>query len=115
MSEVARPLRVLQPAQLARLRRRVGRLKAGGQRPAGQLARVLEFEYRAHVVRAERHPAYRAVRTAALKIGAPAALLVASSGPDDPEAIELALERLRGRGLHTLISLNGPVAQAALR
>lgn len=107
MSEVPRLTRFLQPAHLARLRRRVERLVASKTDPAVRLARVLQFEYRAHLSRAQRHPGYRAILTAARQIGAPAALLVASIGPDDPEAIELALERLRSRGVHSLIALNG--------
>jgi uncharacterized protein (DUF58 family) len=107
MSEVPRPARLLQPAHLARLRRRVERLTASNTDPALRLARVLQFEYQAHLNRAQRHPGYRAVLTAASRVAAPAALLVASSGPDDPEAIELALERLRRRGVHPFIALNG--------
>jgi hypothetical protein len=67
-----------------------------------RLARVLQFEYRAHVARAQQHPGYEAVLKAADHLLSPAALLVTSSGPDDPEAIELALEHLRIRGVHAL-------------
>jgi uncharacterized protein (DUF58 family) len=102
MRQVARPTRILQPAQLARLRRRVERLLASNASPAMRLARVLQFEYRAHVTRAQQHPGYEAVLKAADHLLSPAALLVTSSGPDDPEAIELALERLRIRGVHAL-------------
>ncbi len=109
MREVARPTRVLQAAQLARLRRRVERLLASNAGPAARLARVLEFEYRAHVTRAKQHPGLQAVLKAADQLLSPAALLVTSSGPDDPEAIELALERLRIRGVH---ALRAPTATA---
>ena len=102
MRQVARPTRVLQPAQLARLRRRVERLLASNASPAMRLARVLQFEYRAHVTRAQQHPGYEAVLKAADHLLSPAALLVTSSGPDDPEAIELALEHLHIRGVHAL-------------
>jgi uncharacterized protein (DUF58 family) len=102
MQQVARPTRVLQPDQLARLRRRVERLLASNASPAMRLARVLQFEYRAHVTRAQQHPGYEAVLKAADHLLSPAALLVTSSGPDDPEAIELALEHLRIRGVHAL-------------
>jgi uncharacterized protein (DUF58 family) len=102
MREVARPTRVLPPAQLARLRRRVERLLASNASPAARLARVLQFEYRAHVTRAQQHPGYQAVLKASGYLLSPAALLVTSSGPDDPEAIELALEHLRIRGVHAL-------------
>jgi uncharacterized protein (DUF58 family) len=102
MRQVARPTRVLQPAQLARLRRRVERLLASHASPAMRLARVLQFEYRAHVTRAQQHPGYEAVLRAADHLLSPAALLVTSSGPDDPEAIDLALEHLHIRGVHAL-------------
>jgi hypothetical protein len=102
MRQVARPARVLQPAQLARLRRRVDRLLASNATPAARLARVLQFEYRAHVIHAQQHPGYKAVLKAAGYLLSPAALLVTSSGPDDPEAVELALEHLRIRGVHAL-------------
>src|SRR5712691_4550186 len=102
MRQVARPTRVLQAAQLARLRRRVERLLASIISPAARLARVLQFEYRAHVTRAQQHPGYQAVLKASGYLFSPAALLVTSSGPDDPEAIELALEHLRIRGVHAL-------------
>ena len=102
MRQVARPIRVLQPAHLARLRRRVERLLASNASPAMRLARVLQFEYQAHVTRAQQHPGYEAVLKAADHLLSPAALLVTSSGPDDPEAIELALEHLRIRGVHAL-------------
>jgi uncharacterized protein (DUF58 family) len=102
MRAVERPARVLQPAQLARLRRRVERLLASKADPAVRLARVLQFEYRAIVDRAQHHPGYQAMLTAARQVGSPAALLVTSGGPEDREAIELALERLRTRGVHAL-------------
>ncbi|HVH31545.1 MAG TPA: DUF58 domain-containing protein [bacterium] len=102
MREVARPTRVLPPTQLVRLRRRVERLLASNASPAARLARVLQFEYRAHVGRAKQHPGYEAVLKAADHLLSSAALLVTSSGPNDPEAIELALERLRIRGVHAL-------------
>jgi uncharacterized protein (DUF58 family) len=102
MRQVARPIRVLQPVHLARLRRRVERLLARNASPAARLARVLQFVYRAHVTRAQQHPGYQAVLKAADHLLSPAALLVTSSGPDDPEAIELALEHLRIRGVHAL-------------
>jgi uncharacterized protein (DUF58 family) len=102
MRQVGRPTRVLQPAQLARLRRRVERLLASNATPAARLARVLQFGYRAHVTRAQQHPGYQAVLKAAGSLLSPAALLVTSSGPDDIEAIELALEHLRIRGVHAL-------------
>jgi uncharacterized protein (DUF58 family) len=102
MRQVARPTRVLSPAQLARLRRRMERLLATNTSPAARLARVLQFGYRAHVTRAQKHPGYQAVLKAAAYLFSPAALLVTSSGPDDPEAIELALEHLRIRGVHAL-------------
>jgi uncharacterized protein (DUF58 family) len=102
MRQVARPTRVLQPARLAQLRRRVERLLASNASPATRLARVLQFQYRAHVTRAKQHPGYQAVLKAAGYLLSPAALLVTSSGPDDPEAIELALEHLRLRGVHAL-------------
>ncbi len=102
MRQVGRLTRVLQPAQLARLRRRVERLQASNATSAARLARVLEFGYRAHVIRAQQHPGYQAVLKAASYIRSPAALLVTSSGPDDPEAIELALDHLRIRGVHAL-------------
>jgi uncharacterized protein (DUF58 family) len=102
MRQVARPTRVLQPARLAQLRRRVERLLASNASPATRLARVLQFQYRAHITRAKQHPGYQAVLKAAGYLLSPAALLVTSSGPDDPEAIELALEHLRLRGVHAL-------------
>jgi uncharacterized protein (DUF58 family) len=101
MRQVARPTRVLPPAQLARLRRRAERLLASNANPAARLARVLQFEYRAHVTRAKQHPGYQAILIAAGYLS-PAALLMTSSGPDDPEAIELALEHLRTQGVHAL-------------
>ncbi len=107
MREVARPTRILPPAHLARLRRRVERLLASQADPALRLARVLQFEYRSHVSSAQQHPGYRALIAAARQLAAPAALLVAASGPEDPVAIELALERLRGRGVHLLTAPNG--------
>jgi uncharacterized protein (DUF58 family) len=107
MRAVDRPARVLQPAQLARLRRRVERLLASKADPAVRLARVLQFEYRALVDRAQHHPGYQAVLTAARQVGSPAALLVTSGGPEDREAIELALERLRTRGVHALAGPRG--------
>jgi hypothetical protein len=102
MRQVARPTRILAPAQLARLRRRVERLMATNAIPAARLAKVLHFAYRAHISRAQQHPGYLAVLKAADHILSPAALLVTSSGPGDPEAIELALERLRIHGVHAL-------------
>jgi uncharacterized protein (DUF58 family) len=102
MRQVARPTRVLPPAQLARLRRRVERLLATNTSPAARLARVLQFGYRAHVTRAQQQPGYQAVLKAVGYLLSPAALFVTSSGPDDPEAIELALEHLRIRGVHAL-------------
>jgi len=102
MRQVARPVRFLQPAPLRHLRRRVERLLASENTQAAQLARVLQFAYRARVTRAHQHPGYQAIRMAAGQLPSPAALLVTSSGPDDPEAIELALERLRAHGIHAL-------------
>ncbi len=113
MQQVERSIRILQPAHLARLRRRVERLLASNASPAGRLARVLQFEYRAHVTRAQQHPGYQAVLKAAGHLLSPAALLVTSSGPDDPEAIELALEHLRIRGVHALRA--PPAAGVAVR
>jgi hypothetical protein len=49
-----------------------------------------------HLVPAERHFHHSGY------IRSHAAMLVTSSGPDDPEAIELALEHLRTRGVHAL-------------
>jgi uncharacterized protein (DUF58 family) len=114
MREVSRPTRILPPAHLARLRRRVERLTASQADPALRLARVLQFEYRAHVSSAQQHPGYQALMAAARQLAAPAALLVAASGPQDPEAIELALERLRSRGVHLLIAPNGASGPARM-
>jgi hypothetical protein len=80
----------------------VERLLATNTSPAARLARVLQFGYRAHVTRAQQQPGYQAVLKAAGYLLSPAALFVTSSGPDDPEAIELAFEHLRIRGVHAL-------------
>ncbi|MGH2671062.1 MAG: DUF58 domain-containing protein, partial [bacterium] len=96
------PIRVLQPAQLARLRRNVSRLRASGSEPAIRLGGILSFEYQAVLLRAQSHPATQALRQVFAGAAPPTAVLVISVSNDDTEALEYMIERLRRKGVHRL-------------
>lgn len=96
------PIRVLQPAQLGRLKRNISRLRTGGSEPAIRLAGILNYEYQAVLLRAQSHPATRALRRVFADPVPPTAALVVSVLDDDNEALEYVLERVRRKGVHRL-------------
>jgi uncharacterized protein (DUF58 family) len=96
------PVRVLQPSRVGRLRRNILRLGGSSAEPAARLARILVFEHQALLHRAQGHPVFTALKSAAARMNAPAGVLFISRYSEEAEAMEVAMERLRRRGLRTV-------------
>jgi uncharacterized protein (DUF58 family) len=94
--------RLLQPAQPARLRRTISRLRQASSAPAHRLADVLDFELRAHRARARRHPATAAILQVVARVQTPAIVVVISSLVDDAEILNFSLENLVPRGFQRM-------------
>ena len=105
METAPRPIRVLQPPQIRRLRRNIFRLTTSGAEPAARLARILRFEYEAVLQRARQHPATLALRKAASHVQGPGTILVITAGKSDADVLEATLERLRVKGFRPLYLL----------
>lgn len=97
-----RPVRLLQPPRVPRLRRTIARLEASGGGPASRLAGVLRFEHRVLHTRALAHPVFAALSRASALTPAPAAVLLVAADPEEVEALDATFERLRARGLRLL-------------
>lgn len=100
--KVPRPRRVLEPAQIVRLRRNITRLLSSPADPAHRLARILQFEYQAMLNRATAHPGTSALKKVFSHVQPPAAVVTLSLSQDDVEPLEITLERARGKGFHRI-------------
>jgi len=90
--------RFLGPPDLRRLRRTIAQLEGAKAEPAQKLMNILRTEYEALQQAARHHPATRALSKAAESTPPPALIVVISLSPDDIEALEVALGRLKKRG-----------------
>jgi hypothetical protein len=100
MPELGR--RLLQPANLGRLRHDMGLLRGVTSQPAQQLLNILDFEYRAIEKAASVHPATTALLHSTERVPAPASVLLVSRLNHDAEAIMVATEKLQRRGFAVL-------------
>jgi hypothetical protein len=94
--------RLLQPANLGRLRQNIGLLRGATSQPAQQLLNILDFEYRAIEKAAGGHPATAALLRSTERVPAPASVVLISRLNHDAEAIMVATERLQRRGFTML-------------
>jgi len=94
--------RVLQPADISRLRRNIVRLKEATSQPAQQLMQILDFEYQAIEEAARNHPATLALSRATERVPPPATIFLVSRLNNDAEAIMVATEKLSRRGFVTI-------------
>jgi hypothetical protein len=94
--------RLLQPANLGRLRQNMGLLKGATSEPAQQLLNILDFEYRAIEEAADGHPAALALLRSTKRVPPPASVVLISRLNHDAEAIMVATERLQRRGFAML-------------
>lgn len=101
-----RPLWVLRPPQMIRLRRTVTRLVAAGSDPAVRLARFLALEHEAVVQRTRTHPGAVALARACALVPPPAAVLPIAPAVERA-LLDAALQRLDGKGFHLLPSTAG--------
>ena len=94
--------RLLQPANLGRLRQNMGLLRGATSQPAQQLLNILDFEYRAIEKAASSHPATAALLRSTERVPAPASVVLISRLNHDAEAVMVAAERLQRRGFTML-------------
>jgi hypothetical protein len=94
--------RVLQPANLGRLRQNMGLLRGATSQSAQQLLNILDFEYRAIEKAASGHPATVALLRSTERVPAPASVVLISRLNHDAEAVMVATERLQRRGFAIL-------------
>jgi uncharacterized protein (DUF58 family) len=100
MAEFGR--RLLQPANLGRLRHNMGLLRGATSQPAQQLLNILDFEYKAIEKAASGHPATTALLRSTERVPAPASVVLVSRLNHDAEAIMVASEKLQRRGFAVL-------------
>jgi len=94
--------RVLQPPDLARLKRDISQLKLASSEPAKRLLKMLSFEYEAIKDSAKTHPAATALTSVAGHVPAPATIVLISEMNHDTEALMLTLDRLARQDFTTI-------------
>ena len=94
--------RVLQPPDLARLKRDISQLKLASSEPAKRLLNILSFEYEAIKDSAKTHPAATALTSVAGHVPAPATIVLISEMNHDTEALMLTLDRLKRQDFTTI-------------
>jgi len=94
--------RLLQPPNIRRLKRTVNQLRRGDTESSQRLADILSVEYEALQEVARTHVATKALRDVAEYIPPPAIITVISSLNHDSEALTVILDKLEGKGYHSL-------------
>jgi uncharacterized protein (DUF58 family) len=94
--------RHLEPADIARIRRNITRLKQAESEPARRLLGMLDFEYRAIEEAARNHPATSALSAVTREAPSPAMIFLVSQLNHDAEAIMVTAEKLAKRRFTTI-------------
>jgi hypothetical protein len=94
--------RLLEPADVAKIRRNINQLKQSDSEPARRLLDILNFEHRAIEEEARDNPATLALLAAARKVAAPAMILLISQLNHDAEAVLVTAEKLARRKFTTV-------------
>ena len=94
--------KVLQPAELQRVKRSIDHLGKSGLFSAQRLSQVLVSEAEAHKETAKNHSASLALSQVVACLQGPAVLTVVCSPSADSDALLFELERLRVKGYQTI-------------
>ena len=94
--------RHLEPADIARIKRNIIRLKQAESEPSRRLREVLNFEYRAIEEAARNHPANVTLLAVTGKTQAPAMIFLVSQLNHDAEAVLVTAEKLSRRNFTTI-------------
>lgn len=99
--------RFLQPPDIRGLKRAISQLRGVETEPGRRLADILSVEHEALQEAARSHAATKALRKATEHTPPPAMITVISHLNHDVEALAVILDKLEGRGYHSLTLRNG--------
>ena len=95
--------KVLQSAEMRRLKRSIGQLEQVKADSAQELIDILKLEYKANRKAAADHPAGQALAKIVERISPPATITVVSSLSSNQEELSITLERLKEKGYNTIM------------